>query len=678
MTEERRRTWEMGIRGELVALLLITLLAAAFRFYRLKEIPPGLHYDEGFKGVMARDLLTGAPLRIFFEGNMGEEPLAIYLVAAALGLLGQEPWVIRLPSAVVGTLTVPLLWWLGRELGGKGKRVLGLLAALILAILPWHVTMSRVGIEPVLTPFFAVLAFAALLRGMDGGRGRRRYAFFALGGLALGGSLYTYKAGYFTPLLAVLFVVYAILVERGFWRRHGRGLLLAACVAGLVVAPLAFYFATHPDSFLHRPASVTLTAAERAAAPPGQTVVGNLPAVLGMFFVRGDANPRSNLPGRPALDPFLGVLFVIGLGRAAVGFRRPRRGLPLLWLVVMVLPTLLTEYAPHYRRAIGAIPAVALLCADGGRGVGLWLGGLLRKAGLRPLFSAALALAFLGGGVVFSTASSVRAYFGDWATSPDLFYAYDVGLVQIADYISTLPLDEDVYLTPTSGEHYTLRFLVRRPFSSFDGRHGRLFPPPGRAATVIVILHEDRVTLPALQQARPDGNIVWSLADGFGRPYAVAYHLPAREDPAPPPERSVHFTFDGRILLLGYDLFPTSERSWDLTLYWQSLAPVEADYTVFSHLLGEHNPATAGPLWAGHDGQPNGGHFPTTAWQPGQTVLDVHPLTLPDDAPSGEYRLEVGLYLLATMERLPVRDAAGRDMPDRAVLLGTVQYAREP
>ena len=52
---------------EVAAILLITALAAVLRFDRLPEVPPGLHFDEGFKGVTARELLEGAPLQLFFE-----------------------------------------------------------------------------------------------------------------------------------------------------------------------------------------------------------------------------------------------------------------------------------------------------------------------------------------------------------------------------------------------------------------------------------------------------------------------------------------------------------------------------------------------------------------------------------------------------------------------------------
>jgi 4-amino-4-deoxy-L-arabinose transferase-like glycosyltransferase len=694
---------ERGIprRWEAVALLSISLLAAALRFYRLPEVPPGLHYDEGFKGVMARGLLEGGPPQLFFESDMGEEPIAIYLVAAALGLAGSDPWVIRLPSAIIGALTVPLLWWLGRELfagphlGRRGKQqrpkaeeagpaapeasdtlrlqvqIAGLGGALVLSILYWHLSFSRIGMEPILVPFFATLALAALLRGLNSGR----WLPLALAGAALAGSLYTYKAGYFVPFVAILFVGCAAIAERGFLRRQGRGLLLAALVALIVAAPLGLYFVTHPANFLQRPASVALLGGEGTRASPWLAWIDNLPRVLGMFFVQGDANPRSNLPGRPALDPFLAVLFLAGLAWALVGSLRGRwrRTLPLVWLGVMILPTLVTDDAPHFGRAIGATPALALLCALGGWAV--WQGARrLGGHGVSVVVGLLLAV-----GAIFSGASTARAYFHTWAESPDLFYAYDVGLVEIAGRINAQPADEDVYLTPTAHDHYTLQFLAQRPFASFDGRTGLVFPPPNRAATILVLLGEDEATLPALQRARPDGRIAWTLNDGEGRAYAAAYTLPASDAPAPLPEQAADAIFGGAARLEGVSVEPRAVApggAVNLTLYWQVLASLDEDYTVFTHLLGSHNPATAGPLWAGHDAQPDGGAYPTTAWQPGQVILDEHQLVLPADAPPGEYGLEAGLYLLATMTRLPASDASGRPLADNAVPLGTVEVVK--
>jgi 4-amino-4-deoxy-L-arabinose transferase-like glycosyltransferase len=685
--------------------LLITLLAAILRFSLLTEIPPGLHFDEGFKGVSARALIESRSPQIFFESDMGEEPIAIYLVALAVAVLGQAPWVIRIPSAIIGTLTVPLAWWLGRELIALARKpspsqaakdtppdgrrrldaqVVGLGTALVLAILYWHVTFSRIGMEPILVPFFATLLFAALLRGLNHNRPQKTAILpFALAGLALGGSLYTYKAGYFVPVVAVVFVVWAVLTERGFLRLHWRGLLLMALVAVLVAAPLLTYFITHPANFLQRPVSVILGGVEPTAPSPGsgdqqglgQGLIQNLPRVLDMFFWQGDTNPRSNLPGRPALDPFLAILFLTGLARTLAGFRHVASALPPIWLAVMIVPTLITEHAPHFGRAIGATPSLALLCALGGWTLVFGIGGSTWVQS--RIQSAKLILAgVLAVGLAFSGISTARAYFGVWGQSPDLFYAYDVGLTQISEYIDAVPDGEDVYLTPIPRDHYTLDYLTHRRFDSFDGRAGLVLPAEGRPATYIVLPREDQAALPALQTLRPDGWIDRTWADGQGRPYAVAYHLPAGEsDVASLPDVPVRATFQDAIQLLGYSVDTETVHPGDslyLTLYWQSLVPVENDYTVFTHLLGEHNPTTSGPVWASHDGQPNGGHYPTSRWRPGQLILDVHPVRVPRDTPAGEYQLETGYYLLATMDRLAATDSSGAPLPEDAVLLGTI------
>ncbi|MFN2183148.1 MAG: ArnT family glycosyltransferase, partial [Anaerolineae bacterium] len=159
---------------EAALLLLATTIGIVLRFYRLTDIPPGLHFDEAFKGVMARGMLEGGPLQLFFAANQGEEPLATYLVAATISLAGGDAWVIRLPSAIIGSLTVPLAWWLGRGLyrlartragtssqtserqpaqeRDLGEQVVGLGTAAVLAILYWHLTFSRMGMEPILVP----------------------------------------------------------------------------------------------------------------------------------------------------------------------------------------------------------------------------------------------------------------------------------------------------------------------------------------------------------------------------------------------------------------------------------------------------------------------------------------------------------------------------------------------
>ncbi len=123
--------------------------------------------------------------------------------------------------------------------------------------------------------------------------------------------------------------------------------------------------------------------------------------------------------------------------------------------------------------------------------------------------------------------------------------------------------------------------------------------------------------------------------------------LPAPPPPAPPTD----FTFGDQFRLLGYDLQPATYNlqpaTYNLSLYWQALAPADRDYTVFVHLLGPQ-----GSIVAQDDAPPGDPFFPTTTWLPGDVVLDEHTLSLPADAPPGEYTLRVGLYHQPSGERL--------------------------
>lgn len=91
-------------------LSVILWLALFLRVWQLDTLPPGLHYDEAFNGVMARDVLRGVQRPIFFTANFGEEPLHMYVEAGVFALLGESPWSIRLTSAFFGVLFVAAVY----------------------------------------------------------------------------------------------------------------------------------------------------------------------------------------------------------------------------------------------------------------------------------------------------------------------------------------------------------------------------------------------------------------------------------------------------------------------------------------------------------------------------------------------------------------------------------------
>jgi len=120
------------------------------------------------------------------------------------------------------------------------------------------------------------------------------------------------------------------------------------------------------------------------------------------------------------------------------------------------------------------------------------------------------------------------------------------------------------------------------------------------------------------------------------------------------------------VLFLGYDLRPTESRpggSLHLTLYWQALAQMDTSYTVFTHLVDEED-----RIWGQKDGVPGNWTLPTTSWIEGEYIEDEYEIPIKEDAPLGDYLIEIGMYDASTSVRLPIYDQEGNHVEDRLLL----------
>jgi hypothetical protein len=129
--------------------------------------------------------------------------------------------------------------------------------------------------------------------------------------------------------------------------------------------------------------------------------------------------------------------------------------------------------------------------------------------------------------------------------------------------------------------------------------------------------------------------------------------------------------FGDSIELAGYE-YRQQPGELKLTLYWRGLRAMSTDYTVFVHVF---DPAT-GAVPAQSDRMPRGGLFRTSFWWPGDLVADTIKISL-DGVPAGTYRLALGLYDLATMQRLPVVDGRDQPAPDGRLVLDDILQVTE-
>jgi 4-amino-4-deoxy-L-arabinose transferase-like glycosyltransferase len=660
MRYEKKPFNEMDMRrfaSDSIVVVGITLLGAILRFWQLDIIPPGLHFDEAFHALEARDVLAAGRVPVFFEGNFGVLPMFAALISLSYSFFGQTPLALRAVSALVGTLTIPLFYLLVKEV--LGSRPLGLLAATLLAISFQGIIFTREGLEPSLVPFFLVLTFWLLWRGWRTGGWRA----FLLAGLAFGLGFYTYQAYWVSPLLMAGALAWLILSDRAALSRLWRQILVFGLAAILAVAPLGAYFLSQ-EKPTQRLAMIAATNPDTRGQGLAETLLRNLADTASMFTLHGDEDPRNNLPGRPMLDPIQSLGFLAGLAVCLGRWRRPGHALWLLWLVVMALPMTLSEYVPHFRRAIGVLPAVTSLSAVGL--YGLWRAVKERLPDTMP--GRTFPVLLLAAALLTSGFASVRDYFVRLGPTNNYYYAFDTGIAQMAWYTNTLPAADRVYYLPADNRHNTLRFLATRPVPrSFESRQAFVLAPiDGRDTVYVVVSMEDPAALTFLRRAYATGSVVSTGVDREGGIYFTAYRVPAGARPAVAPSQVLTATLGDTVALSGVDVGQVSGGQLAVTVYWRCLKPMDAAYTSFVHLVGPSG------LAAQHDMQPGNGSYPTDRWEPGETIIDRFQLDVSTVAP-GAYELRAGMYLLATLKRLPALDANGMSQPDDAIALAGVR-----
>jgi 4-amino-4-deoxy-L-arabinose transferase-like glycosyltransferase len=675
-------------------MVVIMLVATALRLPGIGQIPPGLYHDESQHGLDALTILDGT-FPLYFPANNGREPLFIYLVTLTVGLLGRSPLALRLASVPVGLITIATTCAMGRSLF---SRRVGAFAAATLAVTLWHVHLSRVGFRAVLLPMFVSLTTWQVALAI---KTRRRRHWLAAG-VAFGLSAYTYTAIRVAPLALACFGLYAFAVHRskprdGLSGTHTRtaatlrGISLAAAAALVALLPLAAYTIGNPEIVLGRPDQVSILNPLINQGDPWKTLLSSVVRTLGMFFIRGDRIWRHNVPWRPVFDPVLGALSVVGAIVAAARSRRDlAAGFTLLWVTVMLLPTLLAEDAPHFLRAVGVLPTVALLPALG-------LDWLARHAPSKhrtghTVYTLAHPLIVTVPFAV-SLVCTTGAYFGDYADNDTTGFWFEEGAVALAGRINGFVgagwngermLHERaeharVVVDSSLWDQWPqLHFLV----TSHDNLVVGLEPTEAYGARGMPVHTADSPAVAVFAWPYGDWEKAWALLPAPAE-ITVEEGPPSQGDldPAsfttyvgffatsPSHQDTPLGRFAQGVELLGATVEPRLGldpsrpaqavcNGLDVRLRWRATAPLESDYTVFVHYLRD------GKRLAQVDSRPANGYYPTTTWRPGDVVNDSHCFTELSSPQPERDALHLGLWKPETQEVLYLLDSAGNPAGD--------------
>jgi hypothetical protein len=339
-------------------------LSIFFRFYLLNTVPPEMVSDHAEKLLDVVDVLNGK-FSIFFSRNTGREALQFYMAAATHKLLGTgvSHLTLKIGTALAGILTLPFIYLLGKEVGGK--RV-GLAAMILAGIAYWPNVISRVGLRFPLYPLFVAPAFYYLARGI---RTRNRNDFL-LCGFVVGIGLHGYSPARVIPIaIAVGVGLYLLFKDSREQRRVTITLLVVTGLLALIVLmPLVRIAVNRPDELIYR-MSTRYGSTERELSEPAlQIFASNVWNGLKMFTWDNGEVWVNSIPHRPALDWITGALFSLGVVIALTRFVRYRRWIDLFILVsipILQLPSTLSlafpGENPATNRAAGAIVPVFIL-----------------------------------------------------------------------------------------------------------------------------------------------------------------------------------------------------------------------------------------------------------------------------------------------------------------------------
>lgn len=629
-------------------LLLVLSVAALLRFWQLGDAPPGLYRDEAYNGLDALRVLQGEHA-LYFATNNGREPTYIYLTAASIALLGRSALAVRFAAAVVGTVTTYVVYRLARSWFGQRS---GLLAAWLWAVTLWPVHLSRIGLRAVLLA--PVLALAFWL-GTVAFRRNRRWLWLVAGAL-YGATFYTYLAARFTPILLILLLSYLFLTrlksdaER---RRLISGLLLFGVGALLALLPLGVVAWQQPDIVLGRAGQVSILSPEINEGDLWGTLLRQSGQALGLFIWRGDTIARHNPPGRPLFDFYMVLPFAIGLLWLVRQWRRPAAMFTLLWVAVMLGPTILAEDTPHFLRASGILPAALFLPAVGLSKLWEWpkLPGALRQ-------SLVLLLVW---GTLISTITDYTEYTG----RPETAYLFEAAARELAQEINAERSEVTVFADRRFWEGWpSLPFLVQRSGVNLYTSEDELHPEPVLPVSIYAWPYGRLDFIPE-QLPTPAAVFIEEGALARGDLEPSAYPLYVRYSATSYTSTPITAYFGENIVLHEVAVMPQPSGDLEVDLQWSltsvaatSPATLEIAPISFVHVLD-------GGAIAGQRDVPLGeGYWPVSAWREGQVVRNRYIIELNEPYDRTRHQIVVGLYDAETTARLPVFTPEGEPAGD--------------
>lgn len=642
-------------------MLIVILLAGFFlRQYRLLDFP--YHGDEVDEGDIALEILHGH-LAPFYPQNEGNEPLYQFVLAPFFAVLGDSVIANRFPSAAWSTLFIALMYAYGRALF-QSRRV-GVMCAALTAALWWPTVFGRLGLREISQPVMMVPALLALIHLLRAPSRRHALQVGIIGGIFAGLTSYTFLSGRGFAVIVILFLIYAAIAQRARLREQWRAWTVYIALMIALSLPLFVYLNIHPEYDFH---VGDLSARSWLATGDFTVLTPQIVDTLGMFTVRGDMNWVRNIAGRPVFVGIEGALFYLGIAMCLWRWRKPEYALQLIVLAVMLAPNILAENPPRWTRSIGILPGMIALTVLPVEWLWSRLGKFQNTARARARIFPLLVL-LLGVSVYARTAYDM---FAIWIDHPGVYWQTLAYFSETANYINrasdATPLDFNLQVDEPWRETNLTRPINRRDVPlRFVQADALVFPDDPRGLRVAFQMW-DHPASPLLDTFIDLDAPIYAgpRVDEFGYHPLKVYHITratidehlvrAQTGAIFLPDANQVVTAPVRLgdtlEFLGYEILnPTARAGEKLNVFtfWK-IARRPPPIATFLHLTDHDQNIVA---------QYDGWGANVNYLAPGDIVVQLHTLELPENLPASEFRFSLGAYTREDSKRLPLN--AGGD-----------------
>jgi 4-amino-4-deoxy-L-arabinose transferase-like glycosyltransferase len=428
-----------------VILLLILLLGASLRLYRLGQIsPPGLNQDEAANAWSAYCILktgkdyAGASWPFFYVKNVGgnSSALYVYMIIPFQAVAGLNIYTTRLPAALAAIFNIWVIYLVGKRLFDAKT---GLVAAVLLAVDPWELQLSRWGHDASATVFLSLAPLALMLWAnmpiTDDKSLSPRPLPAAVAGVLSGIVCYGYYAvRLFVPVFIFLVVIFTLL---SWWQslKTRKGMLaIAAFIIGFtaIYGPLIWQHIFHSEGVARH----LWFLRDRTTSIPILVAVKNYilhyirhfgPSFL---FIAGDSHTALSPPGMGQFYWYMLPLMLAGLISIIRRFKSSLCARVIL-AFVLAYPAgdcLMCLEVPSNLRSSPGLCGLLLLAAVGAVDAFRWVWLKSRKAALTA--TALFVLVAIGFNTLY-----LHCFFGEFNQRPDVYHFFHTDFVEACEWL---------------------------------------------------------------------------------------------------------------------------------------------------------------------------------------------------------------------------------------------------